>query len=87
MQSRQHIRNRPEQTSAKDEHKRPSKVSIKALSESRQNQRRDYCSKAFHVSPHIYNVSTQTVTVKRKKQSNRTYSVLDFFPYRDTLLI
>jgi hypothetical protein len=65
MQSRQHIRNRPEQTSAKDEHKRPSKVSIKALAESRQDQRRDNGSKAFNVSPHIYNVSTQTAIVKR----------------------
>ena len=77
MQCRQNVSTRPEQACAQEEHKGPAKVSIEALAESRQNQRRDDCSKAFHVSPHIYNVSTQTVTVKRKKQSNRTEYVLD----------
>ena len=77
MQRGQYVRTGTDQACAQNEHGGPTKASIEALAESRQNQRRDDGSKAFHVSPHIYNVSTRTATVKRKKQSNRTEYVLD----------
>ena len=51
MQASQHIRARTEQACTQYEYQGPPKVSIKALSESRQNQRRDDSTKPFHVSP------------------------------------